>query len=418
MRKLLTIGWKDLTLTFRDRAALILMLAAPFLLTLGMGFVSGRFSGGSRTGLSAIPVAVVNQDGGELGQALADVFASDEVAELVAPVILSDPAEARRQVQADELAAAVIIPAGFTDSLMPDLTTGRTGPAAAVEVYANPARPTGAGVVQSIVTTFVDKVETMRVTGLVSLEQLLASGRVTPQQLASQGSLLVGQLVGPLRQGALIGLDSSAAAPDDAEFDVLAFFAPGMAMLFLMYTVTHGGRSLLAERDAGTLGRLLTTPTSAAQVLGGKVFGIFLTGAAQVGILILGTSLMFGLKWGDPLGVAVLVLAVAAAATGWGLLLAASARTPGQVASVGSALMLLFGILSGIFVPLTSLPGWVRLASRLTPNAWGLDGFTTLGAGGTLAGVLAPVAALLGMAAVLFGLAVLVFRRSRGLALR
>jgi ABC-2 type transport system permease protein len=226
MRKILTIGWKDLTLTFRDRAALILMLAAPFLLTLAMGFVSGRFSGGNNTGLAAIPVAVINQDEGELSQVLVEVFTSAELAGLVAPVTLSDAAEARRQVEADELAAAVIIPAGFTDSLMPNLGTGQTGPAAPIEVYANPARPTSAGVVQSIVTAFVDKVETMRVTGLVSIEQLLASGRVTPQQLVSQGSLLVGQLVSDQRQAGLIGLQSNAVTVDEAEFDVLAYFAP------------------------------------------------------------------------------------------------------------------------------------------------------------------------------------------------
>ena len=61
MKKLFLIGIKDLKLIFRDRAALIFMLLAPFLLTIGMGFVTGRFSGGSN-GLSDIPVIIVNLD--------------------------------------------------------------------------------------------------------------------------------------------------------------------------------------------------------------------------------------------------------------------------------------------------------------------------------------------------------------------
>jgi hypothetical protein len=65
---------------FRDRAALTFMLLAPFLLTIGMGFVTGRFSGGS-TGLSDIPVIIVNLDNEELGNALEDVFNSEELAE-------------------------------------------------------------------------------------------------------------------------------------------------------------------------------------------------------------------------------------------------------------------------------------------------------------------------------------------------
>src|SRR5512141_1473269 len=51
MKKLFLIGTKDLKLMFRDRAGLMLMLLAPFLLTLGLGFVTGRFSGKS-SGLS------------------------------------------------------------------------------------------------------------------------------------------------------------------------------------------------------------------------------------------------------------------------------------------------------------------------------------------------------------------------------
>jgi len=44
MLKTFLIGIKDMKLAFRDRAALIFMLLAPFLLTLGMGLVTGRFS--------------------------------------------------------------------------------------------------------------------------------------------------------------------------------------------------------------------------------------------------------------------------------------------------------------------------------------------------------------------------------------
>ena len=110
----------------------------------------------------------------------------------------------------------------------------------------------------------------------------------------------------------------------------------------------------------------------------GKVFGIFLTGAVQLAILVDASSALFHLRWGDGWGVAALILAVAAAATGWGILLAAVARTPAQVVSMGSALMLLFGIFGGIFIPLTALPGWMQIVARMSPNAWGSEAFAAL----------------------------------------
>jgi ABC-2 type transport system permease protein len=147
------------------------------------------------------------------------------------------------------------------------------------------------------------------------------------------------------------------------------------------------------------------------QVLGGKVFGIYLTGAAQMLILIAASSLLFQLEWGDPLAVLVLVLAAVFGAVGWGLLITALARTPSQVSAVGSAVMLLFGILGGTFISLDNMPVWFRLVSRVTPNSWGLDGFNIVALGGRLAdlgGVLLP---LLVMGVVLFGLSALVFTR-------
>jgi ABC-2 type transport system permease protein len=188
--------------------------------------------------------------------------------------------------------------------------------------------------------------------------------------------------------------------------------APGMALLFLMYTVSYGGRSILAERSQGTLPRLLISPTSTLQVLGGKVLGIFFMGVAQVGILILASSVLFGVKWGDTFGLAVLILATALGATGWGMLITAIARTPAQVGSLGSAIMLIFGILGGSFVSLDQMPSLVRTLSRITPNAWGLDGFTTLALGGRLPNLAEPITALVIMATLLFGISVVLFNRN------
>jgi ABC-2 type transport system permease protein len=142
------------------------------------------------------------------------------------------------------------------------------------------------------------------------------------------------------------------------------------------------------------------------------VLGIFLTGVAQVGLLILASTVFFGVKWGDTVGLIALILAAVFGATGWGMLITALARTPGQVGSIGSALMLIFGILGGSFINLDQMPSMVRTIGKITPNAWGLDGFTTLALGGTLPNLVEPITALLIMGALLFGIAVVLFSRN------
>ena len=414
MLKTFLIGIKDLRLAFRDRAALILMLAAPFVLTLGLGLVTGRFSGNNNSGLSDIPVIIVNLDNEQLGNALADVFTSAELADLMEPSASSDPEVARKLIDEDEAAAVVIIPEGFTRSIIPQQGDFDNPDAVQepvkIEVYANPSRPTGAGIIKAVVDEFLSRVNEGSLSGGVSILQLMLSGRITPDQAEASGIVMGERLQTETTDSALaITINSSTADGEEVQFDILAYLAPGMALMFLMYTVSYGGRSILAEKAQGTLPRLLVSPTSSTQILGGKVFGIFLTGAAQMLILIGASSLFFQLKWGDPFGVIILVLVAVFGATGWGMFITALARTPAQVASVGSAIMLIFGIMGGSFISLDQMPPAIQTFSKITPNAWALDGFTTLGLGGTLADLSSPIVALLIMGTILFLVSVVLF---------
>lgn len=415
MRKLLTIALKDLKLIFRDPAALILMLLAPFLITLGMGLVTGRFSGSATSGISNISVAIVNQDEGELGKALEAMFTSEDLTDLVEPAILTTLDEARQLVETDQASAAIIIPQGFSASIIPDALDGTIGEPIQIAFIANPNAPTSAGILRSILDAFLTQVEVGRIGAEVTLSQIAQTGKLTPELAAQLGEALGTQLAQQSAQAQPIQLDNTTTSGAAVRFDLLMYFAPGMALMFLMFAVTYGGRSLLLENRTGTLPRLLQTPTAPAQILGGKVLGIFLTAIAQLTILIGGTSLLFRLDWGEPLGVVLLILAAAFAASGWGSFIATLFKTPAQVANFGSIVMLVFGLLGGSFFDMSLLPDWVSVLSKVTPNAWGLQGFTTLAGGGTLSSIGEPLLALVLMGIILFALASFWMRR-RGLA--
>jgi len=414
MKKLLIIGIKDLKLMFRDRAALTFMLLAPFLLTIAMGFVTGRFSGGS-TGISDIPVVIVNLDKQDLGNALEDLFNSEDLAELMEPTASSDPEAARHLIDDDKASAAIIIPAGFTESIIPAEGT-MTDPnyvqpePVKIEVYANPSSPTSAGIIKAVVDEFISRVEEGRTSGMTSIVGLMSSGLVSPQNAESEAQGLFQNV--DQAESTAITLTKNTEGADAVELDLLSYFAPGIALMFLMYTVSYGGRSILAERAGGTLPRLMISPTQIVQVLGGKVLGIFFMGVAQVGILILASAILFQVKWGNPIGITVLILAAVFGATGWGMLITAFARTPAQVGSTGTIVMLIFSILGGSFISLENFPPFIQTISKITPIAWGLDGFTTLALGGTLSNLVEPITALLIMGAVLFGISVVLFNRN------
>ena len=417
MRKILTIMWKDVSVLMRDWAALILIIAGPLVLTVGLGLVTGSF-GGNDDGpaIGNIPVLVVDQDGGQFAEALLDTLTGPELSDLLAAERWADEAAALERVRQGEATAAIIIPAGFSDSFLPDTATGEQPAAVPLQVYGDPGAPIGAGVVRTVAESFTTQAQNGVSTVQIALTGLAAAG-LPPAELPAVGQALGEQLFAGEGQSAAPLIDlrrQSAAGDDDSGFNALAFFAPAMALLFLMYAVTLGARTLLSERREGTLARMLAAPVTPAQVLSGKVAGVFLGGFLQLAALIVLTTTLFQLNWGNPFGVLLLVVAAALAATGWGVLLAASSANAAQVTTLGMALTLIFGILGGSFFPVGSVGPLLDLAGRITPNYWALDGFTALAAGRGLAGVAVPVAVLLLMAAFLFVVAAVVFRRRQG----
>ena len=413
-KKLILIALKDLRLIFRDPSALVLMLLAPFLLTIGMGALTGRFSGTSDTGFSDVPVVIVNEDLGELGNILVDVFQSVELEDLVEPVIMDSTSEAMKLVDQDQSAAMIHIPENFSQGVISEEDVTNSLSYNQIIFYRNPTQPTSAGIIRSILDQFIQGVDLVRTKTNVTIQQLLTNGLISPDQadIIAKEIRETTTIVDAGSQG--IEIINQAAEGDGIKFDILAYMAPGMAIMFLMFTVTYGGRSLLVENRNGTLARLMVAPTRGLNILVGKGLGIFLTAVAQLMILIIGTTTLFQLQWGDALGVILLIISAAFGATGWGILFASVLKTPGQISVTGSAAMLLFGIIGGSFFDLSMLPVWISTINKITPNAWAIDGFYILSVGGRLQDITQNVIALFVMGIILLAMSALIIER-RGL---
>jgi len=426
MKKLFNIAWKDILITLSDPAALILTIATPFALTLVMIFAFGDTND---NGISGIPVAIVNLGESQLSQNLVDIFQSDELANLVAPTLMEEPERAKAGVDNDEYAAAVIIPADFGQGLIPNETTSdndlgqptsafdSTGQGvekeqAVIEIYGNPTRPTSVSVIRTIVDEFINRA-TAIVSGIqVSISQMLITGRLNPTDPSSafmDASQFAAEQIENQRFITLQGNMAEGSA--ETEFDWFGYIAPSMALLFLMFTITNGGRSILAESEGGTLPRMLTTPSSASQVLGGKVFGIYMNGVLQLAVLFLASLVMLQINWGPANVVIPTILFVVAAATGWGMLIAAFAKTPAQASIMGTTITLIFAIGSGSFFPRQFLPPWLQTLSLISPNALGIEAFNSIRLGATASELLPLWGSMLAMFGVLFIISVFTFRR-------
>jgi ABC-2 type transport system permease protein len=112
----------------------------------------------------------------------------------------------------------------------------------------------------------------------------------------------------------------------------------------------------------------------------GKALGSFLLGIGAMTVLVLASSLLLGAEWGNPLAVALLVLAAVIAAMGITALITTLARTEEQAGGWNSIVAVSLAILGGAFFDVSQGPEILGQVSRITPHAWFLEGIDLLSA--------------------------------------
>jgi len=400
MKKILTLTLKELLLTSRDRPALVLVIIAPLALMTVLGLAFGR---GDK--LSPVPVIVVNQDHSEVGRKLVEQLQRDS-SELLVITESDDLAAAYKSVDDDKVAAAVVLP---------DLTShaaSTSGDPARIDIYCNPARAIGAGVVKTIFARTAERISNTRLGTSVTIGQLLATGRLEPRDVQAFAPGLGARVAASFGQERVTLRErSGAAAPADAQTNMLGYFAPSMAIMFLMILMMSPSRSILSERDNGTLDRLRATPTSASELMAGKMSGMMVTGLAQMAVLVAISSIVLGVRWGNPAGVALLIVLLVTSIGSMGLALSTLSKTLSNANTVGTTVLMILSVVSGNFIPRSSFPTWMQKIGYIGPNAWGIEGFAKLSHGGAARDLVPETIALLTMTAVFFILSVMGFRR-------
>jgi ABC-2 type transport system permease protein len=377
---------KDLRSRLRDRSALLIGIVVPLALAFIFNVIFSGVSGDS----GVIGLGVVDADHGSASQAFTQqVLPAVNRSGLITIRTETSTARARTLAANGTLDAVIVIPAGFSARV-------EAGQPASMQVIGNVDASIAAEVARSIAEAYAAELNRVR----LSVATVLAGpgGSGSTQALAAQAAATATPVA------------VSDVSAQTKQLDNKSFFAAGMAVFFLFFTVQFGVTSLLEERSEGTLARLLAAPISRASILGGKLLTSFLLGVVSMAVLVVATSLLFGADWGNPFGVAVLIAAAIAAAMGIMSLIATVARNPEQAANWQSVVAVVLGLLGGTFFPVSQAPGVLSALTFAAPQAWFLRGLGDL-RGGSLSAVWVPALAMLGFAVVTGGVALFRLRR-------
>ncbi|NNF63852.1 MAG: ABC transporter permease [Acidimicrobiia bacterium] len=382
MGAVLVIAAKDLKQRLRDKSAWIVAVLVPF----GLAFILNASIGGVADQQLEIDMGIVDLDQGTLSEAFRGVLASIEASGLLDVSVVDNVDRAEQMVADDEIGPVVVLHEGFSESV----TQGRGG---SLRVLPNENRPIGSQVVEAIARGFAAEVNAVQ----------LAVGAVA----ASEPSLSAAALVSIAERAAgipapIVIADTETA--DDGLVGFETFYAIGIAVFFVYFTIQFGVLSLLDERKNGTLSRLLAAPIKRWTIIAGKVAAALVLGIASMVVLWLTTTAVMGAQWGDPLGVIVMIIAGVISGMGVTALVATLVKTSEQAGGWTSIVAVVLGLLGGTFFPIANTSGALSAVSLITPHRWMMRGFLDLAAGDGLLDILPAVAAVLAFGVVTGGI--------------
>ncbi len=420
---LLRVEWTSLK---RDRAALFLTFALPIIFFSIFALVFSSM-GGNQAAEIDLSVLVVDLDDSEVSRDLTAALGAHEAISLVE----SDPQgavwtreSAYSAVRQGEADGAIVLPAGLEEQF--GLFTGEPPGVELIYDAANPmAQFTIAGLLQA--ASFESSPNVLMEKGLGMLEQF--GGTLTPEQRQAmafaQSSMGAGQAPGGGGVGGLITVEATAAQEDEKDDDgpeMIAYYAAGIGVMFLLFSMTGAAGGLLEEEERGTLERLLTSNVDMTTLLGSRWIFFSVMGALQVSLMFVWGWAVFGLDLWRPeriAGVLVLSVATAAAAASFGLVLAAACKSRAQLSGLSTIVVLVMSALGGSMMPRFVMPDFMNTIARFTLNGWALDGFLKVfWYGDPEAGVVEMLSSIALETAVLTALAIGFFLIARRLARR
>ncbi len=413
------IARKDLREFSRDGVGLLLAFLLPLVLVAVFGFIMGRVGGGGAP-MPRVDLALLDLDRTEQSAALVTALLASDTLDVVRPGPDSAPwdeADVRERISSGEDPYGMVIPQGYAEGA--DLILLRD-PGRDLEeqlvlmslvgalfdaggedfawemskrgLEASGLPPELTGRIEAVVNGFRFAVEAMfdeaQANGSFDEDAAFGGGDGADddgadgdgENAGNAGDAAGGNAVGMAEILQLtLPLELVDVAPEgrDAQLGYQVTHAvSGMTVMMLLFSLVGFGRSLLIERDKGTLVRLLSAPVPKSSILLGKLLATFFTGLLLVFVLFGFAHVVFDIDMVSRFDtLLVLTLVNCLACTAFAAAIAGWARTEKQADGVSVLLILTMSALGGSWMPSMMMPEAAQAVGRFTLTYWSLRGY-------------------------------------------
>jgi ABC-2 type transport system permease protein len=156
--------------------------------------------------------------------------------------------------------------------------------------------------------------------------------------------------------------------------DFRTFLFPGVLAMSLLFTAAFSGVSIVWDREFGFLREMLVAPVRRSAIIVGKAFGGATVATIQ-SLVMLALAGLVHVPYSPSLllQLAGLLFLAAFTITAFGIMLSARLRQIQTIMPVMQMVIAPMMFLSGALFPLSNLPTWLQVLTRLNPLTYAVD---------------------------------------------
>ncbi len=356
---------KDLARWRQDKTAILIWLGIPFLIG---GLITSMMDSGDGTPTGLLLIA--DQDESLMSGFIAGAYSQEQLGDLiVVEQVTLEEGEAR--INDGDASGFLTIPEGFQDAFLNETPVTLT-------LKTNPAQIILPGIIQDVTEILLDLgFYAQRLLG-PEIQQIQNSDSITTTDDVFVAGISVDiqnkiSAVGPKLSPPLLDVVIVEPPPAEPRPDMALLFLPGIILMAVLFSSNSLAADYWAERQKGTLRRLVSAPG----VLSGFVAGKALAALAVIGFIAAITLAIgfayHGVAWSKFLSSLLWVSFGGVGLFAWFAALQMLFSNNRAANLVTTILLFPLMMAGGSFFPLAALPDWIAGIGRLSPNGFIVD---------------------------------------------
>lgn len=336
-----------------------------------------------------------------------DFLEDSDLKELLSYKIVSSE-EVNHLMEADEIVAAVILPKEFVYNGYVNFFTSNRN-VIDIKVISNPSFSFSAQIVTSIFDSFTNNINLQKARSSALIGDLLSKSKIdaieevmkqTSSNTSNQNNLTIRQL----------------SANQQESITSFQYYAAAIMSMFLLYSATFGGRAILSEKKEFTMARLSVTGISLTKIIFSNFIRISLLSMFQSLVMIVYSTFVLQVSWGNILHVFVGVFFTSLTVGGFGMLLSVLTLTSNSysIANIFEFVVIqVMALVGGSFIPIEVLPKAIGNLSFLSISGLGIKIYTDAMYNQSIASSQVPLLLLILYTVILISLSLILVKIKR-----